>query len=70
VIYLVHDENPTMYICKNMKRAYFLPKDKGRVGLFTTNMSLTVTVCILHRYNLVVDFRQGKNGTHHQHTGN
>jgi hypothetical protein len=41
-----------------------------RVGLFTTNRSLTVAVCTLHRYKLVVDFRQSKRGTYHQHTGN
>jgi hypothetical protein len=41
------------------------------VGLFTTNLSLTVyvTVCTLHRYKLGVDFRQSKSCTHLQHTG-
>ena len=38
-----------------------------RVGVFTTNLSLTV--CPLHRYQLGVDFRQAKTCTHPQHSG-
>jgi hypothetical protein len=44
-----------------------------RVGLLTTNLSLTVsiyvTVCTLHGYKLGVEFRQSKSCTHLQHTG-
>jgi hypothetical protein len=78
VIYLLHDENPNMQEYEDGSieaiGAYFSTlrqRYKGRVGLFTTNLSLTVTsVCTLHRYKLVVDFWQSKSGTHHQHTGN
>ena len=38
-----------------------------RVGVFTTNLSLTV--CPLYRYQLGVDFRQAKTCTHPQHSG-
>ena len=78
MIYLLHDEDPNKqeYETGSIEaiEAYFSTRRQrynGRVGLFTTNLSLTVTsVCTLHRYKLVVDFRQSKSGTHHQHTGN
>ena len=38
-----------------------------RVGLFTTNLSMTV--CPYHRFRLGVGFRQGKTCVHPQHTG-
>ena len=65
VIYLLHDENPNMQEYEDgsieATGAYFstlIQRYKGRVELYTTNLSLTVTsVCTLHRYKLVVDFR-------------